>query len=89
MTPFQNLADKHHPIKKYGSRKKITRSDDKKMPDMLNLTRISGQSIDFQRRDLLLMIWSSDQVLQLADILGCRTFSALGYIKADTITLGQ
>ena len=31
----------------------------------------------------------SNKILQLANILGSRTFSALGYIKADTITLGQ
>ena len=31
----------------------------------------------------------SNKILQLANILGSRAFSALGYIKADTITLGQ
>jgi hypothetical protein len=31
----------------------------------------------------------SNKVLQLANILGNRTFSALDYIKADMITLGQ
>ena len=31
----------------------------------------------------------SNKVLQLANILGSRTFGALGYIKADPITLGQ
>jgi hypothetical protein len=31
----------------------------------------------------------SNKVLQLANIFGGRTFSALGNIKADPITLGQ
>jgi hypothetical protein len=31
----------------------------------------------------------SNKVLQLADILGSRTFSALDYIEADPITLSQ
>ena len=31
----------------------------------------------------------SNKILQLANILGSRTFSALGYIKTDPITLGQ
>jgi len=31
----------------------------------------------------------SNMVLQLADILGSRTFGALDYIKADPITLSQ
>ena len=31
----------------------------------------------------------SNKVLQLANILGSRTLSALDYIKADTITLDQ
>ena len=31
----------------------------------------------------------SNKLLQLADILGSRTFGALGYIKADPITLDQ
>jgi len=31
----------------------------------------------------------SNKVLQLANIIGSRTFGALGYIKADPITFSQ
>jgi hypothetical protein len=47
---------------------------------VLLIIKVKGQVTDHR---------PSDQVLQLADILGSRTFGALGYIKADPITLSQ
>ncbi len=47
---------------------------------VLLIIKVKGQVTD-QR--------PSNKFLQLANILGSRTFSALGYIKADPITLRQ